>query len=96
MMAPDRATTQRALIVPCPVPQPVAVSKPPAWTIESTVPGIGWPAVPSPGGGAVLAILDQLEQSQWLPGDELERRQFAQLAPLLRHAFAHVPWYRRA
>jgi phenylacetate-CoA ligase len=95
MMAPDRATTQRTLIGPRLVTQPDAVNKPPAWKIESAVPGIGWPAVPSPGGGAVLAILDQLEQSQWLPPDELQRRQFAQLAPLLRHAFTHVAWYRR-
>jgi phenylacetate-coenzyme A ligase PaaK-like adenylate-forming protein len=72
------------------------MNTPPAWSIVSAIPGIGWPAIPSPGAGAVLALLDQLEQTQWLPAVALVERQLAQLQPLLRHAHANVPWYRRA
>lgn len=42
----------------------------------------------------VLAVLAQLERSQWLPGDELERLQCLQLTSLLAHAHATVPFYR--
>ena len=42
----------------------------------------------------VLAVLQQLEQSQWLDGAQLLARQVRQLEPLLRHAHESVPWYR--
>jgi len=42
----------------------------------------------------VLAVLQQLEQSQWLDGAQLLTRQLRQLEPLLRHAHESVPWYR--
>ncbi|MEE8272768.1 MAG: hypothetical protein V3R98_13720, partial [Alphaproteobacteria bacterium] len=61
---------------------------------ESAIDGIGWPAVPGQRATAMLAILFQLEQSQWWPVDELHRRQMQQLGRLLTHALATVPFYR--
>jgi phenylacetate-CoA ligase len=43
----------------------------------------------------LLAILFQLEQSQWLSPAELAARQSAQLAQLVGHAYRTVPYYRR-
>ncbi len=37
----------------------------------------------------------QLEQSQWLPPDELLRRQAIELGKLIRHAYGTVPFYRK-
>jgi phenylacetate-CoA ligase len=70
------------------------MTRPAAWRFESAVPGAGWPAIPAPGGAQALAILHQLEQSQWLAPDALRELQLAQLAALLRHAHATVPFYK--
>jgi phenylacetate-CoA ligase len=35
-----------------------------------------------------------LQRLQWLPHEELERRAFAKLLPLLMHAYEQVPYYR--
>jgi phenylacetate-CoA ligase len=43
---------------------------------------------------ATLSLLFQLEQAQWWPAGRLRDRQQAQLKQLLRHATAHVPFYR--
>jgi len=34
------------------------------WHLQSAIPGIAWPSVPSPQGAATLALLYQLEKSQ--------------------------------
>jgi phenylacetate-CoA ligase len=65
------------------------------WRLASAFEGLAWPAVPGPESAAVLALLWQLERSQWLAREELERRQLAQLGALLRHAYETVPYYRR-
>jgi phenylacetate-CoA ligase len=70
------------------------MTRPAAWRFESAVPGAGWPAVPAPGGAQALAILHQLEQSQWLAPEALQELQLGQLAILLRHAHATVPFYK--
>ncbi|MGP1678094.1 MAG: phenylacetate--CoA ligase family protein [Burkholderiales bacterium] len=67
---------------------------PPFWQIQSAVPGEAWPALLAPGGAAVLALLFQLDRSQWLPLDQLRQRQLRQLEVLVRHALATVPYYR--
>lgn len=41
-----------------------------------------------------MALQMQLEQSQWLPPETLQRLQLEQLTRLLRHAVAQVPHYR--
>jgi len=46
-------------------------------------------------GRPTLARLRYLERTQWLPADDLARRQMASLARLLWHAYDNVPFYRR-
>lgn len=70
------------------------MTPPPAWRIESGVPGIAWPAVPYGNAAIVLSLLQQLEQTQWLPSEAILERQRVQLEALLRHAHATVPFYR--
>lgn len=67
---------------------------PPPWRIQSAIPGAVWPALPEPGRAAVLALLHQLEDSQWLLPAQLAAQQYRQLEILLRHAYETVPYYR--
>jgi phenylacetate-CoA ligase len=53
-----------------------------------------FPAVAAGADGAVLALLYQLEQTQWWTAERLRDAQLVQLRSLLRHAHSHVPWYR--
>ncbi len=62
--------------------------------IKSVVPEIIWPGLPAPEGASMLAILFQLESSQWQSAEELLALQRLQLAKVLRHAVATVPYYR--
>ncbi len=62
---------------------------------ESAVAGIHWPALPGAGASSMLALLYQLEQSQWLPEEEIKHQQYRQLATLLGHAYATIPFYRK-
>ncbi|MEO3470748.1 hypothetical protein AAFN86_02695 [Roseomonas sp. CAU 1739] len=62
--------------------------------IISATPGVVWPALPDAPGAALLAILFQLEQSQWWPAERLELAQRRQLSALLAHARDRVPFYR--
>ncbi|MCU0935645.1 MAG: phenylacetate--CoA ligase family protein [Gammaproteobacteria bacterium] len=62
--------------------------------VASGLPGVDWPAVPSPEAAAVLSVLFQLDQSQWWPREALEAQQLRQLSALLDHARATVPFYR--
>jgi len=70
--------------------------KPPRlpWRLKSVLPGAVWPAIPAPGAATALALLHQIEQSQWYSPDVLEACQLEQLTTLLRHAWTTVPWYR--
>ena len=63
-------------------------------TPYSMIEGISWPAIPSPKSAGLLAMQYQLDQSQWMPTAELERRQLDQATVLLRHALDTVPRYR--
>lgn len=60
-----------------------------------SVDGIVWPALASPRSASLLAMLFQLEQSQWLSPENLRLRQMQQATLLLRHAVESVPYYRR-
>jgi phenylacetate-CoA ligase len=63
---------------------------------ESTVRGIVWPAVPQGApAGRLLALQQQLNETQWLAPDALARRQFLQLGQLLAHTYQEVPYYRK-
>ncbi len=62
--------------------------------LNSAADGIEWPAVPEGAGAAILAILFQLEHSQWWPPERLREAQHLQLTALLDHTWRTVPWYR--
>ncbi len=61
---------------------------------KSIVPGIDWPAVSDDTASRLLALLRQLEETQWWPVETLAARQYRQLGHLLAHAFETVPYYR--
>ena len=56
---------------------------------------LNWPALPGHRGCAILAILHQLEQTQWWTEKQLLEHQFEQLDRLVNHAVATVPFYRQ-
>lgn len=60
---------------------------------KSSVKGLAWPAISNQNGNILLALLFQLEQSQWWPPERLRQAQFRQASVLLRHAFESVPYY---
>ncbi len=62
--------------------------------VVSSVEDILWPALPDPRGTAILALLYQLEQTQWWPAERLAARQLEQAGALLAHAHAEVSFYR--
>jgi phenylacetate-CoA ligase len=64
------------------------------WPFQSAVPGNVWPAVSATQAASKLALLYQLEQSQWLAPERLCELQLQQAEMLLRHAIATVPHYR--
>lgn len=59
----------------------------------SMVPGVVYPALPSPGAAWAMALQFQLAQSEWWPRERLESVQLQQAGALLRHALEHCPWY---
>ena len=63
--------------------------------LPSQVPGIHWPAVAGTRDAAVLALLFQMESTQWLSEEALRERQRRQLGALLDHARRHCAFYRQ-
>jgi phenylacetate-CoA ligase len=55
---------------------------------------MSWPALPGDSGARLLALAYQLQQTEWLASDELERLQFEALGRLLQHSRRTVPYYR--
>jgi phenylacetate-CoA ligase len=62
--------------------------------LTSNVPGIRWPAVVGARDAAVLALLFQMESTQWLSAEALHEQQNQQLGALLDHARRHCRYYR--
>jgi phenylacetate-CoA ligase len=62
--------------------------------IRSAYTGMVWPRLPPAAGAMDLAMQYQLGQTQWWPAAKLEEQQLRQLALLLKHATATVPFYR--
>lgn len=60
---------------------------------QSVLGQIAWPAPLSQRASNRLALLFQLEQSQWWSPEALQAAQFEQLRQLLPHAARHVPHY---
>jgi phenylacetate-CoA ligase len=73
----------------------VIPSAPLDWRIESRLPGVHWPTMPDAAASQVLALLFQLERTQWLPPQELQALQLRQLTLALTHAVNTVPYYRQ-
>lgn len=63
--------------------------------MASHVPGIAWPPVLAGRAATLAALLHQLNESQWLPAAELEKRQYERLAVLAAHSFAHSPYFQQ-
>ncbi|MCK4705298.1 MAG: phenylacetate--CoA ligase family protein, partial [Gammaproteobacteria bacterium] len=64
-------------------------------SIISVVEGVTWPALPSAQGAGRLAVLFQLEQSQWWSLEKIRLQQMVQINKLLRHCVEHVPYYQK-
>jgi len=64
------------------------------FTPISELSSVSWPAILSGEGAQLLAVLQQLEQSQWWSAEELRSFQFQQLSLLLQHACKTVPFYK--
>ena len=62
--------------------------------LHSTDPTMVWPAQPGPEAIQKLAMLQQLELSQWWSPEELLSQQLRQAAALLDHAHRQLPFYR--
>ncbi|MCW5605371.1 MAG: phenylacetate--CoA ligase family protein [Burkholderiales bacterium] len=63
--------------------------------MKSHLGNFAWPALPSPRGALLQALLFQFERTQWWAAERLVERQLRQLALLLRHAYGTVPYYHR-
>lgn len=64
------------------------------YALTSNVPGIRWPAVVGARDAAVLALLFQMESTQWLSAEALHEQQNQQLGALLDHARRYCAFYR--
>ena len=62
--------------------------------LRSLLSGIAWPSMPSERGASLLALLQQLDQTQWWTPEQLLECQLVQIEALLRHAYDTVPLYR--
>jgi phenylacetate-CoA ligase len=65
------------------------------WLPRSAVPLIEFPAIADPHGARLLALEDQLDRTQWWPPERLRDQQRRQLARVLDHCVATVPFYRQ-
>jgi phenylacetate-CoA ligase len=61
--------------------------------LKSSVGGITWPAIPDPVAANLLAMLSQLDDSQWLKPEALLQRQLHQFSMLAAHAHQHSPFF---
>ncbi len=61
---------------------------------HTSIRGAGFPAIPNAAASIQLALQYQLESTQWWSASALRAQQLRELAPLLQHAAATVPFYR--
>jgi len=61
--------------------------------LKSSIGGITWPAIPDPVAANLLAMLSQLDESQWLGPEALFQRQLQQFSMLATHARQHSPFF---
>lgn len=67
----------------------------PTEQIPSALPGMRWPALPAAAGAAVMSLSGVLDATESWQDEQLLEGQQRQLSALLRHACAHVPYYRK-
>jgi phenylacetate-CoA ligase len=60
----------------------------------SSVAGIAWPPLFAGEAASLMALMHELEQTQWLPAATLMQRQQEQLAQVANHAHGHSPHFR--
>lgn len=63
---------------------------PPRTSIET----VTWPPLPPPQAVRLMALGQQLDESQWWPAERLRAHQLRQLQQLVAHAASTVPFYR--
>jgi len=63
--------------------------------VRSAVPGIAWPPISYGESANLVAMVRQLEDSQWLAPADLTARQFRQLGQLVAHCHVHSAQFRR-
>ncbi len=61
--------------------------------LHSRVDAVCFPAIPDARAAELLALQRQFDASQWWPPERMQEAQFRQLAVLLNHAAAHVPFH---
>lgn len=64
-------------------------------TPHTSFAGAIWPAIPSPPAAALLAILHQLEQTQYCSETEIDGIRIPQLVGLIGHACRNVPFWKK-
>ncbi|MFZ0694061.1 MAG: AMP-binding protein, partial [Alphaproteobacteria bacterium] len=62
---------------------------------KSALTGILWPAVPNRNDALLLAVVRQLEESQWWAPEALLFQQLRQIERILGHALSTVPYYKQ-
>ena len=62
---------------------------------KSALTGILWPAVPNHNDALLLAVVRQLEESQWWKPETLLSQQLRQIERVLGHALSTVPYYKQ-
>jgi len=62
---------------------------------KSVVRGIVFPSIPVTKLASTMAVVRQLEESQWWPAEKLQENQFKQLSILLEHAYRNCLFYRK-
>lgn len=63
--------------------------------LKSHIPGIGWPAIADPIAANLLALLAQLEDSEWWTAEQLAGKQLDQFGLLAQHAWQQSPFFRK-
>lgn len=63
--------------------------------LKSNLTGELWPVFSNPHGSQMLALLYQLEKSQYLPPTILLEKQFLQINEIFRHSINSVPYYKK-
>jgi len=77
-------------------PDPIEANYPDPVLPRSAIPGIVWPPVPNAAASRLLALLHQLNHSQWWDTGTLRDMQLRQLHGLLSHAYQTVPHYQQS